>query len=129
MIMAQYSIDEYIESHFTQEEKEYLENYCIIENDGSVVTKERKAYLGLLEIPSFLVKCKIYDVYAFRDMRKTQKSRVACCGFSEADQKWYGWTHRGIRSFGIGDSYFFSKKAKTLEDCKKLAYRAVQALD
>lgn len=123
------SIKAYIEAYFSKEEKDYLDKYCIIEDDGSVVTKDRGAWLGLLEIPKFLVENDICDVYAFRDMRKTNKSRVACCGFSQTQQKWYGWTHRGIRCFGIGDSYMSSKKAETLEDCKKLAYEAVKALD
>lgn len=29
--------------------------------------------------------------------------RVCCTGFSEKNQKWYGWSHRAICGFGIGD--------------------------
>lgn len=29
--------------------------------------------------------------------------RVCCTGFSEKSQKWYGWSHRAICGFGIGD--------------------------
>lgn len=56
-------------------------------------------------------------------------------GFSEKDQKWYGWSHRAIMGFGIGDRIFEedygddktpflkhgSKECKTLEDAKKSA--------
>lgn len=50
-------------------------------------------------------------------------------GFSEKEQKWYGWSHRGSRGFGIGDVAVEcypsgtkkGNKCKTLEDCKKAA--------
>jgi hypothetical protein len=29
---------------------------------------------------------------------------VCSIGFSEAEQKWYGWSHRAIFGFGIGDT-------------------------
>jgi hypothetical protein len=29
--------------------------------------------------------------------------QVCSIGFCERDQKWYGWSHRGIAGFGIGD--------------------------
>jgi hypothetical protein len=31
---------------------------------------------------------------------------VCSIGFCERDQKWYGWSHRGICGFGIGDMLF-----------------------
>lgn len=52
-------------------------------------------------------------------------------GFSEKEQKWYGWSHRAIFGFGIGDEVKegdccaselpIGFKAKTLEDAKKMA--------
>ena len=50
-------------------------------------------------------------------------------GFSEKEQKWYGWSHRGSRGFGIGgvavecypSGTKKGNKCKTLEDCKKAA--------
>lgn len=56
-------------------------------------------------------------------------------GFSEKEKKWYGWSHRAIFGFGIGDMIFEpnygdektpfkkhgSKKIKTLSDAKKAA--------
>ena len=58
-------------------------------------------------------------------------------GFSEKDQKWYGWSHRAIFGFKIGDKIFEadygddktkfsdhgSKECKTLDDCQ-IAARA-----
>ena len=50
-------------------------------------------------------------------------------GFSEKEQKWYGWSHRAIYGFGVGskckkgDTHYKGKEwvAKTLEDAKKMA--------
>lgn len=52
-------------------------------------------------------------------------------GFSEKEQKWYGWSHRAIYGFGIGskvkkgDAGYNPEKgewvAKTLDDAKKMA--------
>lgn len=30
-------------------------------------------------------------------------NNVCCIGFCEKEQKWYGWSHRAIYGFGIGD--------------------------
>lgn len=36
--------------------------------------------------------------------QKSKPSHSACSiGFSEKEQKWYGWSHRAIHGFGIGD--------------------------
>lgn len=32
-----------------------------------------------------------------------EKHSVCSIGFSEKEQKWYGWSHRAIYGFGIGD--------------------------
>jgi len=54
----------------------------------------------------------------------------AIIGFSEKEQKWYGWSHRAIHGFAVGDEI---KKGhigaeeiglgplKTIEDCKRAA--------
>lgn len=40
---------------------------------------------------------------------RAQKDYDVCSiGYSEKDKKWYGWSHRAIKGFGIGD------KAETL---------------
>lgn len=61
-------------------------------------------------------------------------------GFSESENAWYGWTHRGIYGFKIGDivkkgdvvvgtdHIRVGFKAKTLDDCKKLAKAYSKAL-
>ena len=67
------------------------------------------------------------------------KPETGNIGFSDKEQKWYGWSHRAINGFGIGDkveegdcvaqdseypaegAFPVGFKAKTLEDCKKMA--------
>lgn len=55
---------------------------------------------------------------------------VCSIGFSEKDKKFYGWSHRAIKGFGIGDyaetctpydSKKSDKKIKTLEEAKQAA--------
>ena len=33
----------------------------------------------------------------------SEGGRVCTIGFCEREQKWYGWSHRAIYGFGIGD--------------------------
>jgi hypothetical protein len=35
---------------------------------------------------------------------RTEHSRTCSIGFCEAEQKWYGWSHRAIYGFGIGST-------------------------
>lgn len=37
---------------------------------------------------------------------RTDTSQVCSIGFCEREQKWYGWSHRALSGFGIGDPYF-----------------------
>ena len=54
---------------------------------------------------------------------------VPSIGFSEKEQKWYGWSHRAIYGFGVGskvkkgDCAYNGKEwtAKTLDDAKQMA--------
>lgn len=54
---------------------------------------------------------------------------VASIGFCPKEQKWYGWSHRAIHGFGIGDegeewlpdATIKKGKAETLDDAKQMA--------
>lgn len=63
-------------------------------------------------------------------------------GFSEKEQKWYGWSHRTIYGFkigdkckdgdlGVGDGYTFKPgdTLKTLDDCKQRAKDFAKSVD
>lgn len=122
----------------------FINLFYEVDDEGFIISKESGscvehvtnfAYgvaVGLDTWLTFMYKHDIHDVLAYRDFRKTmKKNRNGCCGFSEKEQKWYGWTHRGIRCFGVGDSYFNylrGKGAKNLDECKQLAFYAIQEL-
>ena len=38
-----------------------------------------------------------------RPEKRTPTSRVCSIGWCEKEQKWYGWSHRAIFGFGVGD--------------------------
>ena len=47
-------------------------------------------------------------------------------GFSSKDQLWYGWTHRGITSFGIGTKVKKGDVAYTADNVYELYYDIIQ---
>lgn len=57
---------------------------------------------------------------------------TACIGYCEPESKWYGWSHRGMCGFGVGDKVDSEDhlcsgelpvgyECKTLDDCKNCA--------
>lgn len=45
-----------------------------------------------------------------RLLQKTRSSHCVCSiGFNETEQKWYGWSHRAMCGFGVGDKLFEEK--------------------
>lgn len=58
-------------------------------------------YIGSQKDADFLVvECGIQP-------EKRQPDHCVCsCGWSAKHQKWYGWSHRAIVGFGIGDKLF-----------------------
>jgi len=72
------------------------------------------------------------------DIRKFEKwDNDYWIGYSYKDGKWYGWTHRGIHGFGIGDEActclpwgsFKGEVCETEEDCKKAAAEFAESMD
>lgn len=70
--------------------------------------------------------------YGITEFYKTSPEHsVTSIGWSPKDQKWYGWSHRAIYGFGVGDivkegsvcaEYLpVGFKAKNLKDAKKMA--------
>lgn len=45
---------------------------------------------------------------------------VCSIGYSPSEQKWFGWSHRAIQSFGI-NSHYRNRQAKTLSEAKVMA--------
>ena len=75
---------------------------------------------------------RLWKKFGIEEFHLAQPSHKVCSiGFSPSRQKWYGWSHRAIYGFGIGfkikkgdcgaESLSIGFKAKTLNDCKKMA--------
>lgn len=55
--------------------------------------------------------------------------KVHSIGFSEKDKKWYGWSHRAIHGFKVGDTVkeghmptkYAGQTIRNLDDAKKFA--------
>ena len=43
------------------------------------------------------------DVHGIAPEKASDENEVCSIGFSETEQKWYGWSHRAWYGFGIGD--------------------------
>jgi hypothetical protein len=66
-----------------------------------------------------------------RPEKRTPTSNVCSIGFNETEQKWYGWSHRAICGFGVGDvveegdcaaeTLPAGFTAKTLKDARAIA--------
>lgn len=56
------------------------------------------AYIGDSRIAYFLCKKR-----GIKPEYRTEHSSVCSIGFNEDEQKWYGWSHRAIFGYGIGD--------------------------
>lgn len=67
---------------------------CYSDHDGS--------YMGDARTARFLTKKK-----GLTQIQKAAPDHCVCSiGFNEKEQKWYGWSHRAICGFGIGDMLY-----------------------
>ena len=87
-------------------------------------------------------KNEAYFLYAERGIipeLRTQESRVCSIGFCKREQKWYGWSHRSMHGFGIGDeiktddlgataSLPIGFKSTSLSDSKRMAVAFAEAV-
>jgi hypothetical protein len=113
-----------------------------------VYNKDDK-YIGTLE------DFKMYiEKFGLSQIQTYNNKNVCSIGFNKKEQRWYGWSHRGICSFGIGDevnedslcatsgwteeylkehpdedlSLPIGFKAETLEDAKRMAIAFADAV-
>lgn len=63
------------------------------------------------------------------ELENPNKNPHVCCGYSPRDNKYYGWSHRAIHGFGIGDevvkgnlSYLPSTIEELRENCEQYRY-------
>ncbi|KKL41723.1 hypothetical protein LCGC14_2367440 [marine sediment metagenome] len=74
---------------------------------------------------------RLCTIRGIRPELRTAESNTCSIGFCEREQKWYGWSHRAIYGFSIGDKVKegdvtaehlpIGFKAETLNDAKKMA--------
>lgn len=110
-------------------------------------------YVGLADlgkwkqdILNFIYKHRLTNLMSINRAKGKPLSETGCntvsIGFSEKEQKWYGWTHRGHGAFGIGyeivkgsimdtedAKYRYPFKVETLEQAKELAIHIAESLD
>lgn len=55
-------------------------------------------YIGTKQVAHFLCSKK-----GIKPEKAKPSNNVCSIGFCESEQKWYGWSHRAIFGFGIGD--------------------------
>ena len=56
-------------------------------------------YIGNSRLAHLLCKKR-----GIRPEKRSPDSGVCSIGFCEVEQKWYGWSHRAIFGFGVGDA-------------------------
>lgn len=94
-----------------------------------LVSKDTEVYVGLKglcdeeeSIIDLLAKHEITKLDSLSDWKSDKKYPVACIGFSEKEQKWYGWSHRAFYGFTIGSEVKFGDcayKSPNKEDFEK----------
>ena len=67
--------------YYSRVDKSYIAHVSLAESDGLI---------------KFLFEKGITKL-------ETNNGNVACIGWCEDEQKWYGWSHRAIYGFGVGD--------------------------
>ena len=93
--------------------------------------KQRKPFAEYVEV----IKKKINESKDFFEEHGIKETKCGV-GFSEKEQKWYGWSHRARYGFGIGskckkgDVHYKGKEwtAKTLDDAKRMAEDFAEAV-
>ncbi|HPO57048.1 MAG: hypothetical protein GX465_17325 [Acidobacteria bacterium] len=83
-------------------------------------------YLGNPENAKYLI-----EKLGISPEKSSPDHTVCSIGWSEKDQKWYGWSHRAIYGFYIGckveegdiiaEDFPIGFEAETKEDCRKMA--------
>ncbi len=89
-----------------------------------------------------ILRESIEDLIKEHEIKKPKDIHKTPIGFSEKEQKWYGWSHRAFYGFkvgdkckksqcGVGDGYTFKDGdvLKTLDDCKQRALDFAHSVD
>lgn len=126
------------------------DNYLGGNETYTQITTEKGEYIGLADlgkkadIVEFIYKHRLTNLMsrarAMGEPLKQASCNTVCIGFSEREQMWYGWTHRGYGKFGIWyevkpnsimdrEPHKYPFKVKTLDQAKQLAIDISDYLD
>lgn len=70
-------------------------------------------YIGEPRYAAMLFREHCFDPYSFEAI--DEGGEVAAIAYDTELKEWFGWSHRGMKGFGVGD------RADTLEKAKELA--------
>jgi hypothetical protein len=68
-------------------------------------------YIGDLETAEFLIQKK-----GIAPELASSSHNICSVGFCQREQKWFGWSHRAIVGFGIGDKVFEEEWPEATDD-------------
>jgi len=95
-----------------------MKNFHITEKDGHLFAETLNGkYIGEPKLAE-----NLYEIYGISFDVISDEHNVCSIGFSEREQKWYGWSHRAIFGFGIGSEI---KKG----DCAYIAATPEELID
>lgn len=126
-----------------------------IEEDEELLTEiwtDHNEYVGLADlgkkedIVNFIYKHRLTNLMSIDRAKGESLSDYGCnavsIGFSDKEQAWYGWTHRGFGKFYVGyeiiegsimdtkdAKYRYPFKVETLDQAKELAIHIADYLD
>ena len=87
-----------------------------IKYEKTNIPQEKRTFKNLPRYSDGKPKVRFQDWLLIKQEKISSSHEVSSFGKSEADGKWYGWSHRAVHGFGIGDEI----KGKNL--AKKVIY-------
>ncbi len=67
------------------------------------VPPEKRSFKNIPKYADGRMKVDFKDWLMIKGEKRTDTSQVNTYGKSQADGKWYGWSHRAVNGFAIGD--------------------------
>ena len=79
---------------------------------------------------------KFYEKHGIVPEKISNNHNVCSIGYSDKEKKWYGWSHRSICGFGVGDkifdknfgdddTHFLRHRAKTIKNMSDAKIAAI----
>jgi hypothetical protein len=72
----------------------------------------------------------LWDEHRIVPQNRTPDSQVTTVGYSERDNKWFGWSHRAIQGFGVGDKKFTNEEEEitTIDEAQQEAMEFAESV-